>query len=362
MKVSQIGKITLRMIAGANVATVVIMLLIGVSDRIDPTGHPLLANAGLMFPVFLIINICFLFFFAIFKRRYVLITFLGLVVGYIPVRTYFPLNLTRDVPAGAIKVLSYNVNSFSREKATEDNPNPILKYILDSDADIVCLQEARVNGQILDEARAVYEYYDSVFGRGDRDCVVLLSKYPVVSKKRVPYESMSNVSAAFEVKIGEDTVLVVNNHFETSGLSLEDRAGFKEMVKGRSERDEMRVESKRLLVKLGEAAKIRAPQVRAVADYVRERGGSVILCGDFNDSPISYAHGHLAKELTDCYVSTGNGPGFSYHGNAMFVRIDNIMCSKDWQPYGCKVDRGVGYSDHYPIYCWLKKIEEDKNH
>ena len=31
-----------------------------------------------------------------------------------------------------------------------------------------------------------------------------------------------------------DTVTVVNNHLETSGLSLADRAGFKDMVKGKA--------------------------------------------------------------------------------------------------------------------------------
>ena len=81
----------------------------------------------------------------------------------------------------------------------------------------------------------------------------------------------------------------------------------------------------------------------------------MILCGDFNDSPISYAHRTLDKVLTDCYVATGNGPGISYHHNAIFVRIDNIMCSSHWTPYGCKVDRSARHSDHYPIYCWLKR-------
>lgn len=359
--VRQIKNITLQMIAGANVVTVVFMLLTGFSDRIDPTAHPLLANAGLLFPVFIFINLCFLVFFVIFKRKYILITFSGLVLGYFPVRTYCPLNVGSDVPAGSIKVLSYNVNSFNRTNAPEDNPNPILDYILNSDADIVCLQEARLNTEVTESIREIYDYKDSVFSRGERDCLVLLSRYPILSKERIPYASKSNISAAFKVKIGQDTVVVVNNHFESSGLSVEDRAGFKDMVKGKSERDTMRAESRRLLVKLGEAVRIRAPQAEAVAGYVRNCGGDVILCGDFNDSPISYTRRTLAKELTDCYVSTGNGPGISYHGNAMFVRIDNIMCSSVWRPYNCKVDRSIGYSDHYPVYCWLKKNTKDKN-
>ena len=82
-----------------------------------------------------------------------------------------------------------------------------------------------------------------------------------------------------------DTVTVVNNHLETSGLSLADRAGFKDMVKGKAGSDTVRAESKRLAVKLGESAKIRAPQAEAVAEYVRNSGDNVILCGDLTTTP-----------------------------------------------------------------------------
>jgi len=69
---------------------------------------------------------------------------------------------------------------------------------------------------------------------------------------------------------------------------------------------------------------------------------------------VSYVHRTIAKDLTDCYVATGNGPGISYHLNGFFVRIDNILCTDDFTPYRCHVDRSIKASDHYPIACWLK--------
>lgn len=357
----KIKDLTLQIIAGANVATAVTMFLVGLSDRINPTEHPIMANIGLIFPGFIFINFCFLVFFAVFRRRYMLISLLGFVVSYSSVRTYWPLNISRDVPPGSIKVMSYNVHNFSSDNAPEGHDNPILEYIINSDADIVCLQEAVITDNLRDAVKDVYNYVDSVRSKNGGDCLVLLSKYPIKSSERIEYESKNNVSAAFRVVVDEEIVTVINNHFETSGLSLADRAGFKDMVKGKAGSDTVRAESKRLAVKLGESAKIRAPQAEAVAEYVRNSGDNVILCGDFNDNPISYTHRTLARELTDCYVESGNGPGISYHHNAIFVRIDNIMCSKLWQPYKCKVDRSIGYSDHYPIYCWLKKRGKDKN-
>lgn len=353
--IRKIRNITLQILAGANVAVVAGMLLVGYSDRINPMEHSFWANVGLAFPVFLAVNICFLVFFLFVRKKYALVPFAGLLLCYQPIRNYCPFNVPRDVPPGALKVLSYNVHGFVADNPPDDIPNPILDYIIKSDADIVCLQEARLNGAILNDVEGVYSYCDSVFHPGRGDCLVLMSKYPIVAKDRIEYRSEGNLSAAFKVKVGQDTVTVVNNHFESTGISLADRAGFKNMLKGNSGTDTIKAESRRIARQLGESVRIRAPQVDAVASYVKECTGPVILCGDFNDSPISYAHRTLANLLTDCYIATGNGPGISYHHNAFFVRIDNIMCSGHWRPYRCKVDGSIGYSDHYPIYCWLKR-------
>jgi len=354
----QIKKFTLQMIAGANIATIILMLLVGNVDKLNPADHPLLSNLGLVFPLFLFINFCFLVFFAFFKRKYMLFPLLGFIVGYPAVRKYWPLNIKRDVPAGSIKVLTYNVCNFSRDVSPDGEPNPILEYIVGSDADIVCLQEARLDAEVMATVKDTYKYIDTVCNMPAGSCVMLLSKWRILSKTRIAYPSKSNLSAAFKVLIDKDTVTIVNNHLETSGLSAADRSGFREMVKGHTGKDSMRVESKRLLVKLGESARLRAPQAEAVARCIKDSGGSIILCGDFNDNPLSYTHRVIGQGLTDCYIEAGNGPGITYHHNAIFVRIDNIMCSSDWEPYNCKVDRSIAFSDHYPMFCWLKRQEK----
>ena len=71
--IRQLQQFTVRMIAGANVASILVMLLVGYSDRLRPEDFPSLSNVGLLFPVFLFINLCFLFFWLIFKVRYALI-------------------------------------------------------------------------------------------------------------------------------------------------------------------------------------------------------------------------------------------------------------------------------------------------
>lgn len=355
-----------------NAVVIALMLFTGLADRINPETHPVLSCAGHAFPVFVILNFLFLVTWIIIVRaRNAVIPILGFLVCYSPMRTYCPLNLKKDVPENAIKVLSFNVMSFgtSEYKLDAYGVHPALRYALDQDADIVCLQESPIYANRRVHIDSLYQYVDTAMRGKSGSTVLVMSRYPIVKKEHIDYQSKGNLSAAFWLTIGNDTVVVINNHLETSGLSCSDRAEFSSMVQTMRDgdlsatdtgTDTLRTSLRRMLETLGQSAKKRAPQARAVAQYIQKNcgGKSVIVCGDFNDSPLSYAHRTIGKGLTDCYAESGNGPGWSYNENNMRVRIDNIMCSKDLTPYGCTVDKSVKASDHYPMVCWLAKRDD----
>ena len=54
--IRQLKTITLQMVAGANVVTALVMLLVGYSDRVNPAEHPMVACVGLAYPVFIVLN------------------------------------------------------------------------------------------------------------------------------------------------------------------------------------------------------------------------------------------------------------------------------------------------------------------
>lgn len=357
----QLKDFTFRFVAGANIVTVALMLLVGYSDRIDAGAHPIVGLAGLTFPFFLAANIVFFAFWLCMRPRWAAIPVLGFLLGYGPVMTYCPVNHSRTVPDGALKVLSYNVFNFQGWDAGHPD-GEIARYLLRQDADVVCLQESGLTPwqreQLEQLMASRYAWRDtSKCPACNGDEMALLSKMPIVRKEHVPYPSQSNHSCAWWLRTAQgDTIVVVNNHLESTALSPELKEGFKTMVKGDLHGDSAKAESRALVAKLADATARRAPQARAVAQYVREHSRyPIVLCGDFNDSPISYARRTIAAPLTDCFTETGNGPGISYHGNAFFVRIDNIMCSSHFTPYDCRVDRTIAASDHYPIVCRMKR-------
>lgn len=356
--IRQLKTFTIRMVAGGNIAAIALMLLVGYVDHVNPVDHAYISCIGITFPVLLVVNLFFIFFWLTFKWRYTLLPVVGYILAYPPISTYMPFNMEEQVPDNAIKVLTYNVQAFSGLPRYDGAFDQILEYIKDSDADIVCLQEDLTTPGV-DRARldSLYRYSDNMLvGSRRSNGIGIYSRYPILKIDTIPYESRGNGSCAYYLKLDKDTVIVVNNHFESNHFSLDDRQEYKNMLKGKVERDSMENTSKMIFAKLADAAKLRAPQVDAVHRYIEaHKRYPIIVCGDFNDNPISYTHRTMAEGLTDCYVKTGKGIGLSYNQKGFFVRIDNIMCSDHFTPYNCKVDSKIDASDHYPMYCWLEK-------
>lgn len=80
----QLKRLTIQLMSGANIATVAVMALVGMSDRLSPADHPLLSVVGLTFPFFIICNFAFLVFWLMFYKRGTLIPLIGFILCYFP--------------------------------------------------------------------------------------------------------------------------------------------------------------------------------------------------------------------------------------------------------------------------------------
>lgn len=351
----------IRLLLTVNILVIVLMLATGYAGYISPPDHPYLSLIGFAFPAFACLNLAMMAVWLTIRKRWVIVPFAGFVIAYQPVRTYCPLNRAQDIPQGSLKVLSYNILGYNYEAAPREQANPILKYICDSGADIVCLQEHDlIYGQ--DSLRAVlkdiYPHRDTLQSYGylkpAGDPIAIYSRYPIIHKEHIHARTKGNTFGVFVLDIDGQPVHVINAHLETVGLTIEEKTNFQDMVHGKREKEDVRRESRNIIRKLAESTAMRARQADAIAEYIAGHPDQrIILCGDLNDHPLSYVHHTIARGMTDCYAESGNLPGYSFSYHSMYVRIDNIMCSRHYRPAGCTVDKSIDLSDHYPIYTFL---------
>jgi endonuclease/exonuclease/phosphatase family metal-dependent hydrolase len=367
-KKSIFGRIFNSTVFTINVVTIILLLLSAYSDRVSPVNFVVFSFLGMGFPFFLLINILFLLWGLIFFRwQQMFVCLAGILLCWEAVNTYFPLHSrTKEMPENCIKVLTYNVMGFHNSKPhKKSSPNPVLRFIMESNADIVCVQEYRVyenmdllSSNDLKHALSMYPY--SYFYRietqsyalGDYGMAVY-SRFPILSTRKIEFGSEFNGAFLSELDVNGKKVSLINCHLETNRLSDEERKQYSDFVKNPDSKMIDAV-AENAVKKLKPAFKTRALQAEKVAKIIRSQTNPyIIVCGDFNDTPISYARHAIKEKLKDAFAETGFGPGITYNQNRFYFRIDYILHSENIKAFNCSVGK-LKDSDHYPVWAWLE--------
>jgi endonuclease/exonuclease/phosphatase family metal-dependent hydrolase len=141
--------------------------------------------------------------------------------------------------------------------------------------------------------------------------------------------------------VNDDTVRVYNAHLASIRFQKED---YKALQDGPDSED-----AKRLLGRLERAFITRSSQVKTVVHHLAaDTGRKVILCGDFNDSPVSYAYEQISNYLDDSFIDAGKGLEYSFVGTFPPFRIDFVMHSPEIQTTDFQT-HSVDFSDHRPV-------------
>ena len=345
-----------------NLAALILLIISAFSDQFSPFRHIIFAYLGLAFPILFIINCCFLLYWPCLRKWIIVICIvLAFFVCRDAITASFPMRISRkEIPVeNKIKVLTYNVMGFGYKTHTKENPNDIISYIARSDADIVCLQEYAVgkSDKTITEAqlkKALSMYpYRAVIPTGSSGSlkfgIAVLSKYPIRKSRKIKYDSKFNGSSIHEIDINGKKLTLINNHLESFKLTTEDKSHYTSFLKHLNSETFDELKSS-IHHKLGPAYRIRARQAEIIAEEIKNvKTDYLLVCGDFNDTPVSYAHRTIQGPLTDAFGVAGFGPGITYNENMFWFRIDNIFCSPNMHPHQCKVDK-VRYSDHYPVW------------
>jgi endonuclease/exonuclease/phosphatase (EEP) superfamily protein YafD len=145
-----------------------------------------------------------------------------------------------------------------------------------------------------------------------------------------------------DVKVGTDTIRVINVHLQSMGIRVRRVLTKKEMA-------DVKAETRTVLGALKGGFTARKREIRIVEAQIDQSPYPVIVTGDFNDTPYSVVYQRLHRRLPNAFEKAGHGFGFTLNRAPRTIRIDNQFYDPRFQVIDFLTHRNLTYSDHFPI-------------
>lgn len=292
---------------------------------------------------------------------------LTIFAGWSTLKDVVPVSFPKNPsdPRRTFKMITFNCLHLADTVKGDLPGNRAIRFLIDSDADIICLQELtnfedqseihHWSRSLIDSLYAVYPYRaGSVSGfQGD---LKVISKYPVVAKEPVchdpskaDYWRSHRRWALFEVDIKGIRLPIVDFHMTSYELTDTEREVVTEIKGVRSAKRSYAEFRTEIFPKLGAAFRTRAVNVEEMAESTAGIS-PIIACGDFNDVAASWAYGIMRKAgFKDAYSETSFGPTNTFNQFLFLFHIDQIFYRGPGLK-ALKVRRlRLDTSDHYPL-------------
>ena len=281
-----------------------------------------------------------------------------------------------------LKIESWNVGMFSSgtpEKTSghgklsrEECRIEVALHLKQEDPHIVCLQEFFVENRL--QADTIFKQYPhrhyhlfkahngKLFGN------IILSKFPLKETGRISFPNSTNLSIYADIDHYGRTLRIYNNHLESYNVSFTALAlKFAELVKKNKNHSFTATEEERntAIAELGAARDEltrdivtthekmkgtfikRSQQVESIIGHINNTPNQAIICGDFNDTPMSYTYHTLAKNRKDTFKEAGRGFGATFAPIWPLLRIDYLLVPASTQCLNHSIHK-IRLSDHYP--------------
>jgi len=363
------------------------LFLLGCYAALLFTTHFWIVSLFALAAFYLLLLLFIFFIFWIFARSKWALLFL-IVVAFcwtpitkiLPFRT--PTNFIVKKQDAAIRIMSWNVAQFDimNYRKSHSIHDKMIDLINEYQPDIACFQEMVAGDSIVDLNNSYYHKYpfyslvdfelalhfsDEYYSYNWKEDylayqhfgIVIFSRYPIIDRHTISTypNDYNSIFQYVDIVKGIDTLRVFNIHLQSLKFS---NANLKYIDNPSIESAEDVKISKSIVGKL----KIGFIKHKVQADRIKEELNKspypVILCGDFNDVPNSYAYETIGKGLQNAFEQKGTGLGRTFSGIAPTLHIDNIFVDKRYQiNQFTTIPKNL--SDHFPIITDITCLKEN---
>ncbi|MBO4557498.1 MAG: endonuclease/exonuclease/phosphatase family protein [Bacteroidales bacterium] len=340
-----VGQIIFRVIV---IISAVALCISYLSIFIDPAFMALPYFFGLYFVPIFFLNAALLLVGLIKMRKYLVISLVALLPTLFFADMFVKFGGEEKSVAGdEVKVMTYNVGRFrSASKGMNDAQalSKVCEFAAREKPDILCLQEFNISDSARVRQLMKFLPYHSKFFFHEKAYYgnITFSRYPIVESGTITFTKSANLAIWSDVRINDTKVRVYNCHLQSNGLT------FTNVVKRLAQKGHFTDEVKTVHEHLARSNMQRSEQVGVMHDHIAACTIPSMVCGDFNDTPMSYTYHRLAAGHKDSFVDGGSGFSATYSVLWPLLRIDYILV-----PENVSCDRThairVPYSDHYPV-------------
>lgn len=331
------------------------------AKNIHPQNSWVFAFAGLSAPVLYVANILLLLFWAMRWKWCIMIPALTLLIGLGNLSLFFKPSFSKNYytkESGSTVVMTYNVMGFLHDNEQGKKVSSIdslTTFMNRYNPDILCMQEFQAWSEssknkideILD-MKYNSVHYPITNGKGAGWGLAVYSNFPIIAQGYMDFPQSTNSVMWADIVVRKDTVRVFNCHLQTTSVDTADREYIsnQEFMHDSESREE---KVRGIAAKLKKNYMKRAEQADSLAPVIHASPYNVFVCGDFNDTPMSYVYSKLKGKLNDAFVTKGKGlSSHTFRGLFNLFRIDYIFYSNKIKALNYSTPESE-YSDHKAV-------------
>lgn len=351
-----------------NIVLVVFLLISLSASYISPAKIWFMPFFGMLLPLFILINLVFVFIWIWRKRHFAVVSLLAIAACLPQLYKLVATNTAKSKDEAntikKIKVMSYNVRDFDLYNWSENanSKEKIFQTIKEKNPDVICFQEfyndtTKEFNTIKQLQQLGYTHYfftrELVLRNTDEWGISIFSKLPIkehgnIMKQpfKTGYGKKPFKGLYADIAIGDTLIRFVNVHLQSIYFGEKD---YETIAEFRETQNLDEHGAKNIIIKLKKAFERRAKQADELKAFLNEQTKPIILCGDFNDLPNSYVSNVISKNMKDAFVDYSFGIGHTYNGKIPFLRIDYVLTSPVLSIHTFEIVNNK-ISDHFPIY------------
>ncbi|MBZ5858794.1 endonuclease/exonuclease/phosphatase family protein [Flavihumibacter profundi] len=368
---SLLRSLTKRIFITLTIVVTGIFLLSCVAWYIPPGKYWYIALLGVGFAFLCFSVFCLLLFWVVFRSRWFMVPFFALLIGWKPINAFFAVHpfspSTEKKEPGSFRIMQWNVARFDemtyRPHSRKSKRIEILDYVRKQQPDIICMQEflESNNLKLLDanipyfKDTLGYSYFSYAMDHRRPDKryehgIAIFSKYPIRNTGRWKFGGPKSLKADesyiyADIEINGKIIRVFTTHLQSLLFTSTEFKNVEDIKKG----DDSTIEkSWAIFRKFRQAYGFRQKQAELVREQLDKSPYPVIICGDFNDVPNSFAYHRIKGERQDVFTQKGFGIGRTFSSISPTLRIDYILADQRFRVVQCR-NPHPRLSDHFPV-------------